>query len=136
MYGLLTTTLFRIPNDPGPVAIYNPPPVAIVNTDGTPVLNAAGMPTFHAQQDVTRTEQATINANFKRAKHYWDSYQNIRHAVFNILDDIIDDAFKVSKDPALTRWNQSMEPREMFDQITMTYGHPTPQALLQNDTLF
>ena len=29
-----------------------------------------------------------------------------------------------------------MEPREMFDQITMAYGRPTPQALLQNDTLF
>jgi len=29
-----------------------------------------------------------------------------------------------------------MEPREMFDQITATYGKPTPAALLQNDTLF
>jgi hypothetical protein len=29
-----------------------------------------------------------------------------------------------------------MEPREMFDQITSTYGKPTPAALLQNDTLF
>jgi len=29
-----------------------------------------------------------------------------------------------------------MEPREMFDQITTTYGRPTPAALLQNDTLF
>jgi hypothetical protein len=110
MYGLLTTTLFRIPNDPGSLVIYNPPPVAIVNTDGTPVLDAAGMPTFHAQRDVTRTEQATIHANFKRAKHYWDLYQNIQRAVFNILDDIIDDAFKVSNDPDLTGWNPSIEP--------------------------
>ena len=29
-----------------------------------------------------------------------------------------------------------MEPREMLDQITATYGQPTPAALLQNDTLF
>ena len=29
-----------------------------------------------------------------------------------------------------------MEPREMFDQITATYGKPMPAALLQNDTLF
>jgi hypothetical protein len=61
---------------------------------------------------------------------------NIRRAVFNILDDNIDDAFKVSNNPALVGWNQSMEPREMFDQITSTYGKPTPAALLQNDTLF
>ena len=36
----------------------------------------------------------------------------------------------------LVGWNPSMEPREMFDQITTTYGQPTPAALLQNDTLF
>ena len=64
------------------------------------------------------------------------SYINIRRAVFNCLDDGIDDAFKVSNDPALTGWNASMEPREMFDQITATYGRPTPAALLQNDTFF
>jgi hypothetical protein len=29
-----------------------------------------------------------------------------------------------------------MEPREMFDQITATYGRPTPAALFQNDTFF
>ena len=45
MYGLLTTTPFRIPTDPGPVAIYYPPPIEIVDTQGDPVLNAAGLPT-------------------------------------------------------------------------------------------
>jgi hypothetical protein len=29
-----------------------------------------------------------------------------------------------------------MEPREIFDQIMATYGHPTPAALLQNNALF
>jgi hypothetical protein len=61
---------------------------------------------------------------------------NICRAVFNIFDDNIDDAFKVSNDPALVGWNQLMEPREMFNQITATYGKPTPAALLQNDMLF
>ncbi len=44
----------------------------------------------------------------------------------------------VSNDPALVGWNPSMEPREIFDQITATYERPTPAALLllQNDTLF
>jgi hypothetical protein len=31
MYGLLTTTPYRIPSNPGPVAIYYPSPVAIVD---------------------------------------------------------------------------------------------------------
>jgi hypothetical protein len=36
----------------------------------------------------------------------------------------------------LVGWNPLMEPREMFDQTTATYGKPTPAALLQNDTVF
>jgi hypothetical protein len=136
MYGLLPTTPFRIPSNPDPVAIYYPPPVAIVDAQGAPVLDAAGLQTYHAQHTIKRAAQATIDAQFKRAKNYYILYLNIRRAVFNILDDNINDAFKVSNDPVLVGWNQSMEPREMFDQITSTYGKPTPAALLQNDTLF
>ena len=40
MYGLLTRTPFRVPTDPGPLAIYYPPPVPIVDAQGDPVLNA------------------------------------------------------------------------------------------------
>jgi len=61
---------------------------------------------------------------------------NIQRAVFNCLDNNINDAFKVSNDPALVGWNPLMEPREIYDQITTTYGRPTPAALLKNDTLF
>ena len=136
MYGLLTTTPFRLPTDPGPLAVYYPPKIPIVDAQGDPVLDQTGVPTYQAQPAIGRAEQATIDATFKRAKNYWKSYMNIRRAVFNCLDDGIDDAFKVSNDPALTGWNASMEPREMFDQITATYGRPTPAALLQNDTFF
>ena len=126
MYGLLTTSPFCLPMDPGPLAIYYPTKIPI----------ATGMPTYQAQPAIGRAEQETIDARFKRGKNSWESYMNIRRAVFNCLDDGIDDAFKVSNDPALTGWNASMEPREMFDQITVTYGQPTPAALLQNTTLF
>jgi hypothetical protein len=40
MYALLTTMPFRVPIDPGPVAIYYPPPVEILDVDGNPVLDA------------------------------------------------------------------------------------------------
>ncbi len=53
--------------------------------------------------------------------------------MFVCLDDNIEDAFKVSNDPALVGWNPSME---IYNQITTKYGCPTPAALLQNDALF
>jgi hypothetical protein len=95
------------------------------------------MPTYQAQPAIGRAEQAIIDTHFKRAKNYWESYyQNVRRKVFNYLEDGVDDAFKVSNDPTLARWDLLMEPREMFNQITATYGRPTPAALLQNDVLF
>ena len=86
MYGLLTITPFRLPTDPGPLAIYYPPKIPIVDAQGDPVLDQTGVPTYQAQPAIGRAEQATIN---------------VRRAVFNCLDDGIDDAFKVSNDPAL-----------------------------------
>ena len=56
--------------------------------------------------------------------------------VFNFIDDNINDAFKVSNDPALVGWNPSIEPQEIFKQITEMYGHSSPAALLQYNTLF
>jgi hypothetical protein len=110
--------------------------VEIIDEQGDRVLDAAGFPTYHVQPTIARAAHATIDVQFKRAKNYYESYLNIRRAAFNIVDDNIDDAFKVSDNPLLVGWNPSMEPREMFDQITTTYGRPTPAALLQNDTLF
>jgi hypothetical protein len=63
-------------------------------------------------------------------------YLNIRHAVYNLLDDNTDDALKVSNNPALVGWNPTMEIFKIFNQITSTYRQPTPAALPQNDTLF
>jgi len=45
MYSLLTMSPFRLPSDPGPMAVYYPPPVEIVDAQGDPVLNLAGNPT-------------------------------------------------------------------------------------------
>jgi hypothetical protein len=61
---------------------------------------------------------------------------NIQWAVYNIVDDNIDDALKVLNDRNLVGWNLAMELCNIFDQITTTYGFPMSVALLQNDTLF
>jgi hypothetical protein len=48
--------------------------------------------------------------NSNEQKNYYEVYLNIRRVVFNILDDNIDDVFKVSNDPMLVGWNPLMEP--------------------------
>ena len=136
VYSLLTTPPFWLPTDPGPLAVYFPPPVQIVDDTENPVFDAAGMPTYHNQATIDRATQATINACFKRAEIYWKLYMNIQRAVFNCLDDNICDVFKALNNPAFVGRIPSMEPWEIFNQITATCRGPTPAALLQNDTLF
>ena len=51
MYGLLTTSPFRIPTDPGP------PRIAIVDAQGDPVLDGQGMPTYQAQPAIGRADR-------------------------------------------------------------------------------
>ncbi len=48
MYGLLTTSPFQIPSNPGLLAIYYPPRVTIVDAQGDPVPDGQGMPTYQA----------------------------------------------------------------------------------------
>ena len=110
IYSLLTPPPFRLPTDPGPMAVYYPPPVEIVDAKGDPVLILAGNPTYQYPPDIPRATQSSIHAQFKQAKNYYKSYLNVRRAVFNVLYNNIDDAFKVLNNPMLVGWNLSMKP--------------------------
>jgi hypothetical protein len=101
-----------------------------------PKQDAAGNLQFPPLPVLSRATLATIDASYNRAQNYWRTYLNIKRACYNMLDDTINDAFKVSNDPALTGWNLSMNIIDMLDQLVTTYGRPMPMALLQNDTLF
>ncbi len=80
--------------------------------------------------------QTTIDASFVWACNYWLSYQNIKQARYNMLDNNINNAFKFSPNPNLTGWNPLIEIIKIMDQFVTTYGWSTPIVLLQNDTLF
>ena len=134
MYQLLSTSPFRLPNDPGSLAIYYGARVPILNEAGNPVNDATGNPTYIPIPALDRATQATIDDRFLREHNYWLLYQNIKKACYNMLDDSIDDPFKFSPHPDLMGWNPSMEIIKIMDKLTTTYGRPTPTALLQNDT--
>jgi hypothetical protein len=124
LYTLLTgqNNQFRVPIDPGAVAIYTCPVVTGQQVDLSPL---------------SRTEQATIDMQFARQKHYFLSLQNIECACFTELDEsILNDAFKVSTDPTIRGWHAGMSVRDILDQLSSIYGQPTPAAMEINDTAF
>ncbi len=116
MYTLLVTggTPFHAPTDPGPAAIYTRADPADVRS-------------------LTRTEQATIDANFPRHKHYFTSYTNINRVVYAALRTSVNEAFQVSNIAGVAGWPAGMDIHEMLDQLSSTYSLPTPAALEAND---
>jgi hypothetical protein len=121
LYALLTIQPFRLPTNPGATGIY-----IRSQTPGQPVNNAP----------LTRTEQASIDSLFNRHKAYFLSMQNIERACFTALDASVNDAFKVSNDPAVQGWHAGMRVIDILDQLSATYKQPTPAALEANDHIF
>jgi len=130
MYQMLSTSPFHLPSDPGPQAIYYWARVPILDVNGDPELDATGSPTYVPVPALDRATQAMIDADFVLRQNYWHSYLNIKRACYNVLNETINDAFKFSPDPNLTGWNPSMEIIDILEQMTTTYGRPTPTALL------
>jgi hypothetical protein len=95
-------------------------------TPGQPVNNAL----------LTRTEQASIDSLFNCRKAYFLSKQNIERACFTALNASVNNAFKVSNDPAVQGWHAGMRVIDILDQLSATYGQPTPAALEANDHIF
>jgi hypothetical protein len=119
---LLTPMPFCTPNNPKPSAIY------VQALDPTnPALDPAPL---------TQTEQATIDTMFVHHKHYFLSMRNIERACFTILNSTINNAVKVSNDPAIQGWHAGMSIMFTLDQLSKLYGWPTPAVLKMNDTVF
>jgi hypothetical protein len=119
MYALLVTggTAFHDPVDPGPAAIYT-------RADPTNIA------------PLTRTEQATVDATFARKKHYFNSWVNINWVLYAALRTSVNEAFQVSNVPGVAGWPAGMDISTMLDQLSSTYGLPTPAALEMNDNEF
>ncbi len=118
MYALLLpNNVFHLPVDSGPAANYT----RVDPNDLTLLMH---------------TEQATVDTAFAQQKNYFQLMQNIKCACFTALDASIDDAFKVSNNPAIVGWHAGMVTRKIFDQLSQIYGQPTPAALELNNVAF
>jgi hypothetical protein len=62
--------------------------------------------------------------------------QNIERACFTALDASVNDAFKVTNDPAVCGWHAGMRVINILNQLSATYRQPTPAALEENDHIF
>jgi hypothetical protein len=122
LYALLTPTAFCLPTNPGPNVVYIQ---AIVNQGNVP-----------DPIPLTRTEQAIFEMTFTHHKHYFLSMRNIEQACFTALDSSINNAFKVSNDPAIQGWHAGMSCMFILDQLSALYGHPTLAILEQNNKVF
>jgi hypothetical protein len=85
---------------------------------------------------LTRMEQASIDMQFVRAKHYFLSMLKIKRACFTALDASINDALKVLNDPTILGWHAGMRVINIFDQLSTIYVQPTPAVLITNDAIF
>jgi hypothetical protein len=121
LYALLTPNAFCLHNNPCNAAVYNCPTVA-----GQPINNML----------LTQTKQATINTRFAREKHYFLSMRNIERACFTALNASINNAFKVSNNPAIQGWHAGMQVIDILDQLSTISSQPTPAVLKTNNTVF
>jgi hypothetical protein len=83
-------------------------------------------------------KKSTIDAKFSMVKNSLEAWKNIYQACFDMLATHVNDAFKVAPPttPPTTGWNARMSLRNIFDQLVITYGKPTPDTMHQNNLTF
>jgi hypothetical protein len=131
---VLTPTMYAL-IDPKP---FKSRKLNLPNTSGVskfpPILAADGTTII----PYTQEQRLNIIATFTRQKNYYNTACNIYHAMYNMLNAHIDNAFKVapSTTPPTIGWNASMLLNDIFDQMMKMYGRPTPNAVRQNMMTF
>jgi hypothetical protein len=111
MYALIKVHPFVSPPDPGP----------------TPVYAGGWLPT--SAMEVTKQL-------WENARHYFLLYQNVQRACFRLLDELVQDEYKVSNMPGLNEWNSSMTIQEILSQLETTFGRSTSTIVFNNNTRF
>ncbi len=66
-----------------------------------------------------------------------DTGVNVCRACLDILDTHISNVYKTAPagSPHTIGWNSTMLPNKIFDQLMLTYGKPTPDAVRKNNAM-
>ena len=112
MYALIEPNAFGMPADPG------------------------DLPNYGGNQFPSTVAIKTAERMFEMGTNYYTSYLNINRALFRMLDDSIDNNFKVSNDPNLKGWNPTMSVQMILSQLKTAYGKPTGTTMWDNDKVF
>ena len=112
MCALIETNAFVMPPDPG------------------------DLPNYGGVQFPSTVALKTADRIFEMGTNYYTSYLNINRALFRMLDDSIDNNFKVSNDPNLKGWNPTMSVQMILSQLETAYGKPTGTTMWDNDKMF
>jgi hypothetical protein len=86
------------------------------------------LPNYGGVQFPSTVVLKTADRIFEMATNYFTSYLNINRALFRMLDDSIDNNFKVSNNPNLKGM--------ILQQLKTAYGKPTGTTLWDNDKIF
>jgi hypothetical protein len=127
MYALIDTNPFNLRIDPRTTVPDFPARFATL-PNGT---QGAALP-YSCKEILTITAEHTL------AKNYYETGVNVCHACFNVLDAHIANAYKTAPatTPSTTSWNLTTLPNEIFEQLMLTYGKPTPNVMCQNNLTF
>ena len=106
LFALLDPTAFVAPIDPGLYATYETYDLA---------------PAMKMKDNL-----------FKSRKNMFTTYMNIKRAVYTIITKVIPEKFRISNNPSMSGWNQTMSINEILDQLDITYGQPGAAELLTN----
>jgi hypothetical protein len=77
-----------------------------------------------------------IDAQFKLDKNMYQTYNNIKRALYNLLTKSVGLQFQTSTTAGLSGWDPSMTIHAILAQLNATYGKPDAQTTEANDAMF
>jgi hypothetical protein len=110
MYALIETDMFVQPPEPGDSPQY---------------------PQFAIPQAIK-----TCKCLWENAQNGYLLYINISRVCFRMLDELVQDQYKVSNDSNLLGWNPTMSIQLILAQLGNLYGKPTANIIWNNNILF